>query len=95
MGCRSKWLKQFAATLRVQTARYRHQSIRARHAPSRDVAREQEAIVRAVLARDADQACTLPKEHFARTAQLVLEGANEKDATTAGKVKARTRAAAR
>jgi GntR family carbon starvation induced transcriptional regulator len=72
-GCRSKWLKHFAATLRVQTARYRHQSIRNPHATSRDVAREHEEIVRAVLARDADRACELLTKHIAATTELVLE----------------------
>ncbi|MEC5405658.1 FCD domain-containing protein [Paraburkholderia sp. MPAMCS5] len=71
-GCRSRWLKQFAATLRVQSARYRHQSIRSVHAPSRDVAREHENIVRAVLAHDADRACELLRDHFGTTARLVL-----------------------
>lgn len=72
-GCRSRWLKHFAATLRIQTARYRHQSMRSVHGSSRDVAAEHENIVRAVLAHDADLACTLLCEHFAKTAQLVLE----------------------
>lgn len=76
-GCRSKWLKHFAAMLRVQTARYRHRSIRSRHAPSRDIAKEHEEIVRAVLARDADRACALLSEHFAVTARLVLDDVDQ------------------
>lgn len=74
-GCRSKWLKHFAATLRAQTARYRHQSLRSQHAGERDVGREHEDIVKAVIARDADRACELLREHFAATAKLVLEDA--------------------
>lgn len=81
-GCRSKWLKHFAATLRVQTARYRHQSIRSPHAPSREVGKEHEEIVRSVLARDADKACALLSEHFATTAQLVLEEVEQQPLAT-------------
>lgn len=72
-GCRSKWLKHFAATLRTQTARYRHMSLGNAHAGERNVAKEHEDIVKAVLARDADLACTLLSQHFAVTTQLVLE----------------------
>ena len=72
-GCRSRWLKLFAATLRTQTARYRHQSLRSQRAAERDVGKEHEAIVKAVLARDADRACELLRKHFAVTAQLVLQ----------------------
>ncbi len=76
-GCRSKWLKHFAATLRTQTARYRHMSLRSEHAVERNVAREHEDIVKAVLARDADLACKLLSQHFATTTQLVLACATE------------------
>lgn len=72
-GCRSKWLKHFAATLRTQTARYRHMSLRSQHASERDVGKEHEAIVKAVLAHDADRACELLREHFAATTRLVLD----------------------
>ncbi|CAM2186581.1 GntR family transcriptional regulator, carbon starvation induced regulator [Paraburkholderia sacchari] len=76
-GCRSKWLKHFAATLRTQTARYRHMSLRSEHAVERNVAREHEDIVKAVLARDADLACKLLSQHFATTTQLVLASTAE------------------
>ncbi|WP_035525094.1 GntR family transcriptional regulator [Paraburkholderia sacchari] len=76
-GCRSKWLKHFAATLRTQTARYRHMSLRSEHAVERNVAREHEDIVKAVLARDADLACRLLSQHFATTTQLVLARTTE------------------
>lgn len=72
-GCRSRWLKLFAATLRTQTARYRHQSLRHERAAERDVGKEHEAIVKAVLARNPDLACELLRQHFAVTAQLVLQ----------------------
>ncbi len=79
-GCRSKWLKHFAATLRAQTARYRHMSLGSAHAGERNVAKEHEEIVKAVLARDADLACELLVQHFAVTTQLVLERAAESGA---------------
>lgn len=79
-GCRSKWLKHFAATLRAQTARYRHMSLGNAHAGERNVGKEHEDIVKAVLARDADLACELLVQHFAVTTQLVLERAGESGA---------------
>ncbi|MBY4866067.1 FCD domain-containing protein [Burkholderia anthina] len=92
-GCRSKWLKHFAATLRTQTARYRHQSLRSQHAGERDVGREHEEIVKAVLARDADRACELLRRHFAVTAQLVLEDPTPADgAPPAMRIAGKTRA---
>lgn len=90
-GCRSKWLKHFAATLRTQTARYRHMSLRNEHAVERNVAKEHEDIVKAVLARDADLACQLLSEHFAVTTQLVLERTSE-SATAKKGAPARARA---
>lgn len=93
-GCRSKWLRHFAATLRTQTARYRHQSLRSQHADARDVGREHEDIMKAVIARDADRACELLRAHFAATARLVLEdtapaGGAAPAMRTAGKARAR------
>ncbi|WP_431825335.1 GntR family transcriptional regulator [Burkholderia sp. F1] len=90
-GCRSKWLKHFAATLRTQSARYRHQSLLSRHAGERDVGGEHAAIVKAVLARDADLACSLLRDHFAHTTRLVLEAATP-PATPAGARRAGTKA---
>jgi GntR family carbon starvation induced transcriptional regulator len=96
-GCRSKWLKRFAATLRIQTTRYRHQSIQAPHAASRNFAQEHEDIVKAVLARDADRACELLRQHFAATTELVLEdiasgNAAKSEGTTRGRARARSTA---
>lgn len=96
-GCRSKWLKQFAATLRTQTARYRHMSLGSQHAEQRNVGKEHEDIVKAVLARDADRACALLRDHFAITSQLVLERTGESGAARKASnatVSARRRSAA-
>ncbi|NPT55073.1 GntR family transcriptional regulator [Paraburkholderia elongata] len=89
-GCRSKWLKHFAATLRTQSARYRHQSLRSQDAATRDIRKEHEDIVKAVLARDAHLACELLRRHFATTTQLVLEdeaqsASSRKAARTSGR----------
>ncbi|MCW3686374.1 FCD domain-containing protein, partial [Burkholderia cenocepacia] len=46
-----------------------------------DVGREHEDIVKAVIARDADRACKLLRQHFAVTAQLVLEDTTPADGT--------------
>ncbi len=92
-GCRSKWLKRFAATLRIQTIRYRDQSIQAPHAASRNFAQEHDDIVKAVLARDADRACELLCQHFAATTELVIEDiASDKPAKSEGAARGRTRA---
>jgi GntR family transcriptional regulator, carbon starvation induced regulator len=78
-GSRSKWLKQFAATLRIQTARYRHMSLLNEHAIGRDVGHEHEEIVKAIMDHDADCACTLLHKHFAITTELVLERIGHSD----------------
>lgn len=93
-GCRSKWLKRFAATLRIQSTRYRHQSALNPHAASRNIAQEHEDIVKAVLARDADRACELLKQHIGITTELVLEDIASGD-TAKAEGTARSRAQAR
>ncbi|QYY29928.1 FCD domain-containing protein [Cupriavidus pinatubonensis] len=73
-GCHSPWLRRFSAVLRDQTARYRFLSLAVPKAErSRDVAAEHEAIVSAVVARNADRACKLLSDHFQHTTDLVLQ----------------------
>ncbi|MFC4520974.1 GntR family transcriptional regulator [Cupriavidus pinatubonensis] len=73
-GCHSPWLRRFSAVLRDQTARYRFLSLAVPKAErGRDVAAEHEAIVSAVVARDADRACKLLSDHFQHTTDLVLQ----------------------
>ncbi|MFM0169859.1 hypothetical protein [Paraburkholderia sediminicola] len=46
-----------------------------------------------ILARDADRACELPRQHFAATTELVLEDiASDKAAKSEGAARGRTRA---
>ncbi|MGN5478494.1 GntR family transcriptional regulator [Cupriavidus basilensis] len=73
-GCNSPWLRRFSTVLRDQTARYRFLSLAVPKAErTRDVAAEHEAIVSAVVARDADRACKLLSNHFQHTTDLVLQ----------------------
>ena len=73
-GCQSPWMRRFSAVLRDQTARYRFLSLAVpKTERTRDVAAEHEAIVRAVVARDADRACKLLSAHFQQTTDLVLQ----------------------
>ncbi len=71
-ACTSPWLIKLSEMLREQTGRYRHISVKAEHAQTRDLQGEHQAIVDAALKRDADAACRLLTDHFARTAELVL-----------------------
>ncbi|MFH1989950.1 MAG: GntR family transcriptional regulator [Pseudomonadota bacterium] len=71
-GSTSNWQLKLAALLREQTARYRQLSLRAEKSYVRDVTQEHLRIVDAALARDADKACELLKEHFATTTRLAL-----------------------
>lgn len=73
-GCRSAWLRRFSVVLRDQTARYRFLSLAVpKAARARDVAAEHEAIVNAIVARNAREACRLLTEHFQATTDLVLK----------------------
>jgi GntR family carbon starvation induced transcriptional regulator len=72
-GCGSPWLLNFQRVLTDQTTRYRRLSVA--YNVSRDVRGEHQAIVDAALARDATRACTLLTNHFAKTAEIVLAGA--------------------
>lgn len=73
-GCRSAWLRRFSIVLRDQTARYRFLSLAVpKAARTRDVAAEHEAIVNAIVARNAREACQLLAGHFQATTDLVLK----------------------
>jgi DNA-binding GntR family transcriptional regulator len=71
-SCRSRWIRDFAATLFIQACRYQHLSI-IEDAPDRDVQSEHRAIMDATIARDADRAVRLANEHIMRTAHIVIE----------------------
>lgn len=72
-ACDSPWLLRFHATLFEQSERYRRLAA-AYGQPTRDIAGEHAALVRAALARDSERACALLIEHIAATAERVLAG---------------------
>lgn len=69
-GCRSKWLHHFHNILYDQAVRYRRMILAAPHV-GRDVHKEHEQILAAVMRRDADEACALTEEHIERTLNAV------------------------
>lgn len=78
-GCRSPWMRRFSMVLRDQTARYRFLSLAVPKAGRmRDVAAEHEAIVNAIVNRNASEACRLLSAHFQATMDLVLKYLQEK-----------------
>ncbi|NOV23952.1 FCD domain-containing protein [Cupriavidus necator] len=94
-GCRSPWLRRFSTVLRDQTARYRFLSLAVPKAErTRDVAAEHEAIVSAILARDANKACKLLAEHFQQTTDLVLKYLQQQKSGTTRKRRGATAEAA-
>lgn len=71
-NCSSSWLKRFAQTLREQTTRYRHLSVRSSRTPKRDVPSEHRAVVDAILERDADEACRILEQHLSLSTAIAL-----------------------
>ncbi len=72
-ACGSPWLLRFQAVLFDQSERYRRLA-QAYGQADRDIDGEHRALVRAVLARDAERACALLTEHIARTTEVVFAG---------------------
>jgi DNA-binding GntR family transcriptional regulator len=70
-ACGSLWLLSFRDVLHEQSERYRRLSIRREIDEPRDVEAEHAAIVRAVLARDADAAVDALAQHFMTTMRFV------------------------
>ncbi len=71
-ACDSAWLLRIRAMLYGQSERYRYLAIPLSH-QARDINGEHDAIVAAVLARDADRAVELMSEHLGLTTQRLLE----------------------
>ena len=69
-GCKSKWLHHFHNILYDQAVRYRRMILAAPQI-GRDVRKEHEEILNAVLKRDADTACALTEDHIERTLSAV------------------------
>ena len=78
-NCGSAWLLQFCSVMMDQSVRYRNLSVNFTLARRGDALCEHEAILNAVLDRDADRACALLTFHYEKT----LEGLRERlrDAT--------------
>lgn len=74
-ACSSPWLLEFIEVVRLQSARYRHISVRAKPTADRDVKGEHQAILDAVLARNADLAIERLCAHFNKsTTNALTEG---------------------
>lgn len=70
-GCGSQWLLHLQALLYAQSERYRRLSVPFEMGV-RDVQQEHQAILTAALARDADMAVALLREHLEKTTQILL-----------------------
>lgn len=70
-ACGSAWLLRLRGMLNDQVERYRRASVYSDRT-GRDLHQEHEAISKAALARDSDEACRLIAEHYDRTAQGLL-----------------------
>ncbi len=70
-GCDSQWLMRLHDQLYVQAERYQRLSVKMPGGLCRDIDAEHRALMDALLARDADQACTLIAAHLNETAKLV------------------------
>lgn len=83
-ACSSPWLLEFIEVVRLQSARYRHISVRAKPTADRDVKGEHQAILDAVLARNADLAIERLCAHFTKsTTNALTEGLVGQDLTVA------------
>lgn len=63
-ACPSHWIKHFLSILYHQAERYRRLTLQYKTLLHRDVHAEHKSLFKAVLARDADQACELLAEHI-------------------------------
>jgi DNA-binding GntR family transcriptional regulator len=83
-GCQSKWLHHFHNILYDQAVRYRRMILAAPQI-GRDVRKEHEQILDAVLRRDADAACALTEDHIERTLSAVSALMRAKEAEARSK----------
>jgi len=70
-ACPSHWIREFHETLFDLSDRVRHLSLR-KSVNSRDVMAEHQAIMEAVVSRDAPKAVALLNAHFKRTAEIAI-----------------------
>jgi DNA-binding GntR family transcriptional regulator len=71
-GCGSSWTLRLCNLLYDQTERYRNLAERSAEPGARDIGNEHRNLADAVMARDADAACRLLREHFERTTSILL-----------------------
>ncbi|MFE4755033.1 GntR family transcriptional regulator [Streptomyces mirabilis] len=76
-GCRNQRLLATARSLRQEAELYLQWSVSFGDEPDRDLAGEHRAILDAVVARDADRAGELIRDHIAHTAQLLISCASD------------------
>lgn len=69
-ACPSRWNKYFLSILYHQAERYRRLSLKQKEVP-RDIHAEHEALFKATLARDAEQACSILAQHIRFTYESV------------------------
>jgi DNA-binding GntR family transcriptional regulator len=70
-ACPSRWIREFHETLFDLSDRVRHLSVRM-SGSARDVMAEHQAIMDAVVSRDAPKAIQLLNAHFSRTAEIAI-----------------------
>ncbi|SDI52487.1 DNA-binding transcriptional regulator, GntR family [Sinosporangium album] len=80
-GCNSPRMLEIVAGLGESASIYRYWSQRYGDG-HRDIAGEHRGIFEAALARDADLACRLHREHIQRTAEIVINGVSGTERTT-------------
>jgi DNA-binding GntR family transcriptional regulator len=71
-GCRNHRLLNTARSLRQEAELYLHWSVSFGNEPDRDIPTEHREILEATIARDADRAQELLRDHIAHTAQLLI-----------------------
>lgn len=70
-ACDSPWLLEFFERLYMATERYRLPALAAGGRGQRDIQAEHSAIAEAALARDAEAAEALLRDHYLRTAEVI------------------------
>ncbi|WP_328609572.1 GntR family transcriptional regulator [Amycolatopsis sp. NBC_00345] len=76
-GCRNRRLLASAVGLREEAELYLQWSVSFGREPDRDLAGEHRALLDAAVARDADSAARLLRDHLAHTAQLLISVATD------------------
>ncbi len=71
-GTSSRWIAAFGATLNQQFRRYRALAMHQAY-PGRDAAAEHQALAQAALGGDQDGAARLLRQHYQRTAGIILK----------------------